>query len=61
LSLQKMKGEDIEVSSVSVCVHKLSYAMVVEDKLKRIIRQTSFYLNPGDMCAVMGPSGAGKR
>jgi ABC-type multidrug transport system ATPase subunit len=56
-----MKGEGIEVSSVSVCVHKLSYAMVVEDKLKRIIRQTSFYLNPGDMCAVMGPSGAGKR
>ena len=45
----------------SVCVSNLSYAVVVKERVKRILRKISFYLANGDMCAILGPSGAGKR
>lgn len=39
----------------------LTYSVVVKDKVKRILKHVSFGLEPGDLCAVMGSSGAGKR
>jgi ABC-type protease/lipase transport system fused ATPase/permease subunit len=45
----------------SVLVSDLGYAVVVGDKVKRILRKVSFVLGAGDMCAILGPSGAGKR
>ena len=39
----------------------LCYSVVVDGKLKRIVKNVNFGLEAGDMCALMGPSGAGKR
>ncbi|KAJ1423014.1 P-loop containing nucleoside triphosphate hydrolase protein [Ochromonadaceae sp. CCMP2298] len=38
----------------------LCYSILVNGKLKRILKGVSFSLGGGDMCALMGPSGAGK-
>lgn len=39
----------------------LCYSVVVDGKLKRIVKNVNFGLEQGDLCALMGPSGAGKR
>jgi ABC-type multidrug transport system fused ATPase/permease subunit len=40
----------------------LCYSIVNQKgKMKRLLKNVSFSLEPGDMCALMGPSGAGKR
>ena len=45
-----------KVDAVDIC-----YSIVLKGKLKRILKNISFGLEPGDMCAIVGPSGAGKR
>jgi ABC-type multidrug transport system ATPase subunit len=54
-----MSVPDKDVAMVGI--HNLSYALLKDGKLKRILKATSFYLEKGNMCAILGPSGAGKR
>ena len=42
-------------------VKNLNYSVVVDKKTRQLLRDVSFHLEPGEMCARMGPSGAGKR
>lgn len=44
-----------------VDVVDLSYSVLVNKKSKQLLNGVSFSLEAGDMCAIMGPSGAGKR
>ena len=59
--METQNNSELTNSSVFVCVSKLSYSVVNRSKLKRILRGISFTLKNGDMCAILGPSGAGKR
>jgi ABC-type glutathione transport system ATPase component len=54
-----MNLPDKDVAMVGI--HNLSYAILKDGKLKRILKATSFCLETGNMCAILGPSGAGKR
>ena len=40
---------------------ELCYSVVIDNKLKKILKNVSFSLLPGTLCALMGPSSAGKR
>lgn len=52
---EAVKG--FKVDAVDLC-----YAIVNQaGKMKRLLKNVSFCLEPGDLCALMGPSGAGKR
>ena len=50
---------------MKIDVVNLSYSVEVgkgkERKEKQLLNNVSFSLEKGDMCALMGPSGAGKR
>jgi ABC-type multidrug transport system fused ATPase/permease subunit len=46
---------------VQLDVKNLNYSVVVNKKTRQLLRDVSFHLEPGEMCALMGPSGAGKR
>ena len=39
----------------------VSYNVAVGKVVKRLLKDINLRINGGDMCAVMGPSGAGKR
>jgi ABC-type lipoprotein export system ATPase subunit len=39
----------------------VSYNVTVGKVVKRLLKDINLRINEGDMCAVMGPSGAGKR
>jgi ABC-type protease/lipase transport system fused ATPase/permease subunit len=40
---------------------KVSYSIPVKSSQRILIRNINFNLQSGDLCALMGPSGAGKR
>lgn len=46
---------------VSVDVINVSYCVMANGKEKQLLRDVNISLQPGEMCALMGPSGAGKR
>jgi ABC-type multidrug transport system ATPase subunit len=48
-------------SGVSIDVFEVTYGVVVDKKVKRLLKNVSCSFNSGTMCALMGPSGAGKR
>ena len=48
-------------NGAKVNVTDLCYSVVINGKMKRILKYVSFNLDPGNLCAVMGPSGSGKR
>lgn len=54
------KAKGSKVDAMDLC-----YSIVVtkkgKRKMQRILKNVSFGLEPGNMCALMGPSGAGKR
>ena len=55
-------AEQISVpKGVKLHASDLCYSVIVDGKLKRILKNVTFSLDSGDMCALMGPSGAGKR
>lgn len=39
----------------------LSYKVIVNNKIKVLLKEVNLHIKSGEMCAVMGPSGAGKR
>ena len=53
---------DASQKGAKLDVTDMCYAIVnSKGKMKRILKNVGFSLEPGDMCALMGPSGAGKR
>jgi ABC-type dipeptide/oligopeptide/nickel transport system ATPase subunit len=51
------KGTRIDVSHLSYGV----YLGNTKKQFKHILRDISFAVQPGTLCALMGPSGSGKR
>lgn len=54
----KLKAEGVQID-----VQHLCYGVQVGNSaaIKNILHDVSFRLRPGSMCALMGPSGSGKR
>jgi ABC-type lipoprotein export system ATPase subunit len=50
--------DDLEIKIDAV---DLSYSVYFNGKRHALLKNINFHLNRGDMCALMGPSGAGKR
>lgn len=48
---------------LTIDVINLSYGLYLGSKrsFKKILHEVSFHLRPGSLCALMGPSGSGKR
>lgn len=54
----------LKAEGVQIDVENLCYSVQVGSKkseVKNILKDVSFRLRPGSMCALMGPSGSGKR
>jgi ABC-type multidrug transport system fused ATPase/permease subunit len=56
---------DVEASQpypgVCIDVVDLTYGVVKDKVVKRLLKNVSLSFKAGNMCALMGPSGAGKR
>lgn len=48
-------------AGVHIEVKNLSYSVDLGKTTKNLLKNVSFALEPGTLCALMGPSGAGKR
>jgi ABC-type uncharacterized transport system YnjBCD ATPase subunit len=46
---------------VSIDMYDVTYGVVVDGKVKRLLKNVNCTFNSGSMVALMGPSGAGKR
>lgn len=51
----------LDAVGVQVDISDLSYSVFMDGVEKKLLQHVSFHLEPGDMCALMGASGAGKR
>jgi ABC-type multidrug transport system fused ATPase/permease subunit len=59
-----VSSPEIRTAGVQIDVEHLFYSVQVGSKktdVKNILNDVSFRLRPGSMCALMGPSGSGKR
>jgi len=56
-----IRVKDQYVSGAKVDVVDLCYSVALNGKMKRLLKNVSFNLDSGNLCALMGPSGAGKR
>lgn len=57
---------DVEASKgaypgVSIDIVDLTYGVTKDKVVKRLLKNVSLSFQAGEMCALMGPSGAGKR
>lgn len=50
-----------EYPGVTIDVVDLTYGVVKDKVVKRLLKNISLSFKAGSMCALMGPSGAGKR
>jgi len=51
----------IKEIGIEVVVHHLSFSVVINKKLKPILKDISFKVAAGSFIAIMGSSGSGKR
>jgi ABC-type glutathione transport system ATPase component len=54
----------LKAEGLQIDVENLCYSVQVGNKasqVKNILQDVSFRLRPGSLCALMGPSGSGKR
>lgn len=58
---QKPRVPELEEEGVRLDVVDVSYSLNIDGKMRQLLRNVSFQLNPGELCALMGSSGAGKR
>jgi ABC-type multidrug transport system ATPase subunit len=54
-----IRGNQV-VSGAKVDVVDLCYSVALNGKMQRLLKNISFNLDSGNLCALMGPSGAGK-
>ena len=55
-------GSSTSTAAIRMDVVDLTYGVVNDKKeVKRLLKNVSLTLQSGNMCALMGPSGAGKR
>jgi ABC-type glutathione transport system ATPase component len=54
-------SEPAEDEGVRLDVVNVSYSLKINGKLRPLLRNVSFRVLPGELCALMGSSGAGKR
>ena len=55
------KKGPFDAVGVQVDVCDVCYSVFLGGEEKKLLQHVSFHLEPGDMCALMGASGAGKR
>jgi ABC-type multidrug transport system fused ATPase/permease subunit len=55
------KKGPLDAVGVQVDVCDVCYSVWITGEEKKLLQHVSFHLEPGDMCALMGASGAGKR
>ena len=60
-NVENAKKEYEKAHGVHIDVQKVSYSVNIGKDVKNLLKNVSFTLEPGNMCALMGPSGAGKR
>ena len=58
---QRPRVPDVEEEGVRLDAINISYSINVNGKPKQLLRDISLRLNSGELCALMGSSGAGKR
>ncbi len=58
---QKEKRAMYDAIGVELDIKNLNYSVIIANKRRDLLRDVNFHLEPGEMCALMGPSGAGKR
>ena len=54
-------GSPTEAVGVTVDIKNVSYSVFINGEERKLLQNISFHLDAGDMCALMGASGAGKR
>ena len=57
---KRQRAPDVE-EGVRLDAIKLSYSVKVQGKTKQLLRDITLRLDSGELCALMGSSGAGKR
>lgn len=55
------KKTPFDAVGVQVDIGDVCYSVFLNGEEKKLLQHVSFHLEPGDMCALMGASGAGKR
>ena len=60
-SIEAPRSSSAIKMGAKVDVVDLSYSILLNGKMKRLLKNVSFTIQSGDLCALMGPSGAGKR
>ena len=60
-SISESALDQVCVTGTQLDVQDLSYNVQSRGKTKVILRNLSFRLEAGSLCALMGPSGSGKR
>lgn len=55
------KKSPFDAVGVQVDIGDVCYSVFLNGEEKKLLQHVSFHLEPGDMCALMGASGAGKR